>query len=444
MSLSGRHGGPAFPLRRPVREPQRARVEVQVQVAATFHFRPPLAVAPGRAGGLPAAPVRHPPVPIPFRDRHPHRLPQEAPAAAGAPRAGEGAAGEGGAGHGGPTTEDAPAAPAEQDAAPPPPEPAPPSPAAAAAHSHVQDKRERLGATVQRLERQRLGDALETAEELVPHDGQGPRPRGAGGLRQRHGVRGFGHEQFVFHPIGATEGHQNGQVSYTWKAYPKHRLASRSAEYNVSGGGSDRYGYCTQRQPSARAPREYDLESRDVEESDRQYHRSVKEGSVKRGQFTRSLSNNDPPLEEKAGEGSRSGAPQGTWQIRPGTLTTRLRKSRCVTEDTRMLHENCCLNNRTVYKFYVTFCGKAVANAAPVIAKYLEPFDSQIVFVRSGMLRLFALLSTFNDLNSNWQRLAASCAEKGFFRKRLGSSSALESCRNLTFPKIQYLHCIFN
>lgn len=76
-----------------------------------------------------------------------------------------------------------------------------------------------------------------------------------------------------------------------------------STEYNVSGGGSDRYGYCTQRQTSARPPREYDLESRDVEEADRQYHRTVKEGSIKRGQFTRSLSNNDPPLDEKAGEG---------------------------------------------------------------------------------------------------------------------------------------------
>lgn len=80
-------------------------------------------------------------------------------------------------------------------------------------------------------------------------------------------------------------------------------------------GGSDRYVYSGHRGgSSSRNTRDREADMREtIEPIDPQYHhhhhhhhhhhyRSHREGSVKRGQFTRSLSNNEPPPDEKTGK----------------------------------------------------------------------------------------------------------------------------------------------
>ncbi|KAI4464197.1 regulating synaptic membrane exocytosis protein [Holotrichia oblita] len=84
-----------------------------------------------------------------------------------------------------------------------------------------------------------------------------------------------------------------------------------SSEY-PSGGGSDRYSYGSghRQQPTSRMPRERaEVEIRDPMETmeHHQYHHGHhhRDGSVKRGTFTRSLSNNETPADEKT-DGSLS------------------------------------------------------------------------------------------------------------------------------------------
>ncbi|XP_071053229.1 regulating synaptic membrane exocytosis protein 2 isoform X1 [Onthophagus taurus] len=78
-----------------------------------------------------------------------------------------------------------------------------------------------------------------------------------------------------------------------------------SADY---GTGSDRYPYATHRHPSTRSrdrERERERDHEPEQMDHHQYHRQHRDGSVKRGQFTRSLSNNETPADEKA-DGSLS------------------------------------------------------------------------------------------------------------------------------------------
>lgn len=75
-----------------------------------------------------------------------------------------------------------------------------------------------------------------------------------------------------------------------------------STEYST---GSDRYAYSSgyHREPS-RTMRERTQDIRDPLESidhHHHYHKHHRESSIKRGQFTRSLSNTEPPHDEKAG-----------------------------------------------------------------------------------------------------------------------------------------------
>lgn len=84
-----------------------------------------------------------------------------------------------------------------------------------------------------------------------------------------------------------------------------------SSEY-PSGGGSDRYSYGSghRQQSAARIPRDrVDVENRDPMEvmDHHQYHHGHhREASVKRGTFTRSLSNNETPADEKTGKSNIS------------------------------------------------------------------------------------------------------------------------------------------
>lgn len=79
---------------------------------------------------------------------------------------------------------------------------------------------------------------------------------------------------------------------------------SNSTDYG--GGGSDRYAYTSNRGPS-RNVRDRDQDLRDpIEPLDHHHHyhyhiRHHRESSVKKGQFTRSLSNTETPGEEKTG-----------------------------------------------------------------------------------------------------------------------------------------------
>lgn len=80
-----------------------------------------------------------------------------------------------------------------------------------------------------------------------------------------------------------------------------------STDYG-GGGGSDRYGYTTSR-TVPRDSRDRNPELREPVEPIDQHHnhhhhhhyRHNRESSIKRGQFTRSLSNTEPPTDEKAG-----------------------------------------------------------------------------------------------------------------------------------------------
>lgn len=78
-----------------------------------------------------------------------------------------------------------------------------------------------------------------------------------------------------------------------------------SADY---GGGSDRYGYTTSHRSTTRNMRDRNQDLRDpIEPIDQHHnhhhhhHHHHRESSIKRGQFTRSLSNTEPPPDEKAG-----------------------------------------------------------------------------------------------------------------------------------------------
>lgn len=74
-----------------------------------------------------------------------------------------------------------------------------------------------------------------------------------------------------------------------------------STEY-TTGSGSDRYPYGSHRTTTSRRMRhemDHEQNLRDPLDDDRRNHRQHREGSVKRGQFTRSLSNNEAPTEEK-------------------------------------------------------------------------------------------------------------------------------------------------
>ncbi|CAH1368306.1 unnamed protein product [Tenebrio molitor] len=83
-----------------------------------------------------------------------------------------------------------------------------------------------------------------------------------------------------------------------------------STEY---GGGSDRYGYTTSHRTVPRNSRDRNQDLRDpIEPIDQHHnhhhhhhHHHNRESSIKRGQFTRSLSNTEPPTDEKA-DGSLS------------------------------------------------------------------------------------------------------------------------------------------
>jgi hypothetical protein len=80
-----------------------------------------------------------------------------------------------------------------------------------------------------------------------------------------------------------------------------------STEY---GGGSDRYGYTTSHRTVPRNSRDRNQDLRDpIEPIDQHHnhhhhhhHHHNRESSIKRGQFTRSLSNTEPPTDEKAGK----------------------------------------------------------------------------------------------------------------------------------------------
>ncbi|XP_065163900.1 regulating synaptic membrane exocytosis protein 2 isoform X2 [Atheta coriaria] len=79
------------------------------------------------------------------------------------------------------------------------------------------------------------------------------------------------------------------------------KLSFPSTEY-TTGSGSDRYPYGSHRTTTSRRMRhemDHEQNLRDPLDDDRRNHRQHREGSVKRGQFTRSLSNNEAPTEEK-------------------------------------------------------------------------------------------------------------------------------------------------
>lgn len=81
------------------------------------------------------------------------------------------------------------------------------------------------------------------------------------------------------------------------------KLSFPSTEY-TTGSGSDRYPYGSHRTTTSRRMRhemDHEQNLRDPLDDDRRNHRQHREGSVKRGQFTRSLSNNEAPTEEKNG-----------------------------------------------------------------------------------------------------------------------------------------------
>lgn len=82
-----------------------------------------------------------------------------------------------------------------------------------------------------------------------------------------------------------------------------------SVDYG-EGGGSDRYGYTTSRtvprtsrdrNPELREPVEPIDQHHNHHHHHHHYHHN-RESSIKRGQFTRSLSNTEPPTDEKAGK----------------------------------------------------------------------------------------------------------------------------------------------
>ncbi|KAK9709580.1 C2 domain [Popillia japonica] len=109
----------------------------------------------------------------------------------------------------------------------------------------------------------------------------------------------------------ASDNNDNHNCSASRSSSPKHAFNPDSSEY-PSGGGSDRYSYGSghRQQPASRIPRErVEVEIRDPMETmeHHQYHHGHhhRDGSVKRGTFTRSLSNNETPADEKT-DGSLS------------------------------------------------------------------------------------------------------------------------------------------
>lgn len=83
------------------------------------------------------------------------------------------------------------------------------------------------------------------------------------------------------------------------------KTASETNSTEYGGGGSDRYAYNSHRGPPSRNIRDREQEMRDPVEPIDQHHyhiRHHRESSVKRGQFTRSLSNSETPGEEKTGK----------------------------------------------------------------------------------------------------------------------------------------------
>lgn len=106
-----------------------------------------------------------------------------------------------------------------------------------------------------------------------------------------------------------------GKVRFACSSSPESvsnaSLKSITASFSIAnsteyGGASERYIYSRHRDVPPRSSREHpEQDLRDVEERHHHHHHHHhhhRDGSVKRGQFTRSLSNTEPSVDEKAGK----------------------------------------------------------------------------------------------------------------------------------------------